>query len=89
MYYAVACFYYGSCIGYLKSGHLFLYVIDRFAHYFRLAFNYAYTHHIFLKQIKSVGKVFETSLYIINCIKDILKMFQNIFIIHKSSVSYG
>lgn len=58
-------------------------------HYLSLSFNGTDSQSVFFKKIKPLGKISKKALQFIYSVKYILKMLQNIFISHKSTVLSG
>ena len=89
MNYPVSCVNNFTSIRNFKGRVHFSYTVDSFSHYLGLTFDSAYSQSVFFKHIKSFGKIRKESFQFRYRIKYVLKMFQNIFISHKSIVWYG
>ncbi len=88
MNYAVACIDNLLSVWNLKCRVFLPYAVDCFTHYLCFALHNTSSHKVLFKQIKSVWKANKATLHFIDGIQNILKMLQNIFISHKSSVLY-
>lgn len=89
MDYPVTGIYYISGIRELKCRIFFQNSIYSLPHNLCLPFNSTYSQPIFFKKVKTFWETDKKALQFVYGIKHILKMFQYIFVNHKSTVLYG
>lgn len=75
-----------ACMGNIEVRVTFQNAVDGFSHYLCFTFDSQNPQLVFFEHIEATWIIVEESLKLFDCVDNILQMFQNIFINHKSIV---